>query len=298
MITTDNLKVIKKLSPEQILEDGKTPYRAPWLKHLVKDYYNAMQTQQIATAGFSGGLTTGITPEGQSLPLKDIVFSKAQFNPKRFGEAYEVSEQFEIDTDAPVVSYLQDVALRKIHNGIRNEILIFGYDDNDPTAEDDEKIHFEKMLHLNNAQASTQTGQALSFNDVFEAYQSLKDSRKLGKDSFWLINSDAKFSVLDDLNEERLVFTDVPEGAMATLLGMPVYQDSIHDTDGNSTTAFALIGEDHYHVSMSDLIVSKPKEQSTAQALKGTNVVQFEIWADGKFVDNDSRRAYQFAPTV
>ncbi|MGR5963437.1 hypothetical protein ACT7DB_00525 [Bacillus cereus] len=114
---------------------------------------------------------------------------------------------------------------------------------------------------------------------------------------FWLINTSALFSVVDTFGNEKLSFTDVPQGANATLLGCPVYLvNGLVDKDSKNI-AFGLVHPDAYGITISDVKVIQPK-LDTPQVQFACRYYGVEVWIDGRVLDDYSKRARYFAPDV
>ncbi|PEK51545.1 hypothetical protein CN586_08555 [Bacillus toyonensis] len=235
--------------------------------------------------------------EGNNAKERTIKFEGKKLPLIRFAEKIVLSEQFKDNTDEENINIALEMALNLIMPGITQQLLVKGYDDNPGMATDDTiNTGIAKLFSSANSPGSSKINEPLKYKDVHDVYQAIKLTGKTNR-AFWLINSSAFFSVLDDFGNEHLSFDNVPEGAGAILFGLPVYLvNGIYDNNLKEI-AFGLVHPDAYSVTISDVNVIQPK-LDTAQAMNGSKVYIVEVWAGGRSTDHLSKRSVYFAPQV
>ncbi|AMQ05914.1 hypothetical protein [Sporosarcina psychrophila] len=250
------------------------------------------QSKIIPVGSYVDKGASSIIPEKGNANVRRLKFDGVTVKPKRFAEAIELSVDFEDESAVDVIEFVKKMAFNRILHGLESQMMVYGYQNSDTQAVKD--VSFERLFPSANQPISTKSGEPLSYKDVLFAYRQMSLMGKT-KDAFWLIGGEAGFSVLDAQSNERLSFDNIPEGADATLLGLPVYLISSFMYNDGTHAAFAIAHPDAYALSLSDVKVIKPR-LDTEQAMKAKQVYIVELWADGKVTDLQSKRAYSFAP--
>ncbi|WP_193222089.1 phage major capsid protein [Bacillus sp. B3-WWTP-C-10-D-3] len=250
-------------------------------------------------ASFFGDKTPSVPVlEGNYPKERTIQFNGKKIYPKHFLEKIALSDDYADNTNEENIKIALDMALGRIMHGITMQITGMGFDDvgNGNIPEDVLKSKMALMFSTANNIGTTQTNEPLNYKDISEVYNELNEKGK-AEDAFWIINNLALFSVIDKFGNEKLSFTDVPKGANATLLGRPVYLvNGWADKDGKSI-AFGFVHPDAYGITISDVKVIQPK-LDTPQAQYACRYYGVEVWADGRVLDDYSKRARYFAPQV
>lgn len=252
----------------------------------------------IASFNWESGDTSVPVLEGESSKERTIQFTGKKIQPKHFLERIELSNDYADNTDEVNIKIALDMTLGRIMHGIVDQIISDGFADNDEwaIAPEESKSKMAKLFSAANQTGTSKVGEPLKYKDVSETFGEFNYTGK-AENAVWLVSSLALFSVVDTFGNEKLSFTDVPKGANATLLKRPVYiVNNLSDKDGKDI-AFALVHPDAYGITISDVNVIQP-ELDTYQAINNCKVYGVEVWADGRVLDDKSKRARYFAPTT
>ncbi|HFF3191727.1 TPA: hypothetical protein ACGCJB_005017 [Bacillus cereus] len=232
-------------------------------------------------------------PEGSNANIRTIKEKGTEINLKRFAEAIEFSNEFSMNTVSDNVAIAKKIALNRIFAGIQFQMLGYGYDNNSTPEEKAER--FERLFPAVNEPGNSKEKEPLKYKDVLKAHEFLRNTGK-HKNAFWLIGDSAQLSVVDESGNEHLSFENLPQNAVATLLGLPVYYAEMSDSNDNPI-AFGIVNSDSYALAMSDIKVYEPT-LDTKQAMAGSKVYIVEVWADAKITDKWSKYCMSFASEV
>ncbi|PEJ57059.1 phage major capsid protein [Bacillus sp. AFS002410] len=228
-------------------------------------------------------VVAGIYGEMETISTSnDNVVNEFQLNPnKRVARTIEVSEQFLNDSAIGYENYVADLIAGSIGRTIEKQITLDGY----TGAVDPKKL---QRLHVTDVQTAVGTSAtSLSINEVKAKYISMIKN-KTARDCFWLFNIDSMLSVTDSLGNEYMKFEDVPEGADATLLGLPVYFATLGDTTDAKITRAIIVNPTAYTIAMKDLTI-EVIEGDTIQSLRRSKVIKGEIYVDAVVTNSYGR---------
>ncbi len=232
-------------------------------------------------------------PEGSNANIRTIKEKGTEINLKRFAEAIEFSNEFSMNTVSDNIAIAKKIALNRIFTGIEFQMLDYGYNANSTSEE--KTMRFERLFPSLNETGHSKENEPLKYKDTLKVHNFLRNTGK-HKNAFWIIGTEAQLSVLDESGNEHLSFNDLPQNAVATLLGLPVYYAKMSDSEDNPI-AFGIVSPDSYALAMSDIKVYEPK-LDTKQAMAGSKVYIVEVWADAKITDKNSKYCMSFAPQV
>lgn len=243
----------------------------------------------------SYGARATFVDEYESIPYKDARLRATTLKSKRIGTAIELSEEF-MNTSVDIETYLKKVFVHRIFDEIERQMTITG------TEDGTEPKNIQKLSPWANRTSNTQEGQPLSFEDMVKSYEIFTTNPKNKENAFWLISADAKFSILDENKNERLSFENIPEGADATFLGLPVYRKKIGATKDSTTSeirgvAHIIANSEAYGISMTNIRFTKVKGD-TKQQIRNASVFMAESYVDGKFLNKYAKISAIFAPEV
>ncbi|MDA1660385.1 hypothetical protein PDK35_10455 [Bacillus cereus group sp. TH153LC] len=276
LLGADNLKVSGHFFKQLNLVDEKT------------------KVIPVITHGGKFGPTVP-TLEGEKASYRPIRQHGSKIKLKRFAEAVELSNQFDMNSVTDNLDGIVRLAMNRITAGIQQEMTTTGVMNNEHTTEDDRAKHFEKLFPAANSVAKTKEGEPLLYSDILSAYN-FTTTNTVRDGAFWVFHSDVKLSVLDDAQNERLSFENIPDGAVATLLGLPVYVADIYEYE-MKPIAFGIVTPQSYALAMSDVKVYEAT-LDTPQAIAGSKNYIVEVWADAVITDKWAKMCMAFAPEV
>lgn len=251
-------------------------------------------TKIIPTVSIDGSTLISLPiPEGSNANIRTMKETGTEIKLKRFAEAVEFPNQFSMNTVSDNIAIAKKVALNRIFAGIEYQMLSYGYDFN--STPEEKEMRFERLFPAANESGNSKQGEPLKYKDVLKTHAYLKNTGK-HKNAFWIIGDSAQLSVIDESGNEHLSFENLPQNAVATLLGLPVYYAQVQDSNDNPI-AFGIVNSDSYALAMSDIKVYEPK-LDTKQAMAGSKVYMVEVWADAKITDKYSKYCMSFAPEV
>ncbi|WP_144491958.1 MULTISPECIES: hypothetical protein [Bacillus cereus group] len=276
LLGADNLKVSGHFFKQLNLVDEKT------------------KVIPVITHGGKFGPTVP-TLEGEKASYRPIRQHGSKIKLKRFAEAIELSNQFDMNSVTDNLDGIVRLAMNRITAGIQQEMTITGIMKTENTTEEDRAQHFEKLFPAPNQTAITAEGEPLHYSDVLGAYN-FATTNTIRDGAFWVFHGDAMLSVLDDAKNERLSFENIPDGAVATLLGLPVYVADMYDYN-MKPIAFGIATPQSYALAMSDVNVYEAT-LDTVQAMAGSKNYIVEVWADAVITDKWAKFCMSFKPEV
>lgn len=264
--------------------------------------FNVIPTEGKTTRAISSddklGSRAVFVAENEEIPFKDTPLRGTILTPKRIGTAVEISEDMMNDSSVDIKEHLRQIFTDRIIEGVEYQMTFTG------TENGTEPKNIQKFITSTQKTASTVEDEALSFEDMMESYKTFITNPSNKKGAFWVISKFAKLSVLDNKGNEKLSFDNIPEGADATLLGLPVYQKSLGSakslTEPNGELrpiAYAITNRGAYTIAMKDITIKQIKGD-TKQELRNSSVFMAEAWVDGKVTNQYAKISAIFAPQV
>ncbi|HDR5357470.1 TPA: phage major capsid protein [Bacillus anthracis] len=235
------------------------------------------------------GIRAKFVGEYEEIPYQNVRLREAILNSKRIGAAIELSEEFVNNTAIDIEEYLKQVFTQRILDEIENQMISTG------TTDGTEPKNIQKLTPGRNRTATTQEGQPLSFEDMVESYELFINNPANKKNAFWMISKSAKFSILDE--NERLSFENIPEGADATFLGLPVYRRNLGITGSGQNVAHIITNREAYGISMTNIRFTRIKGD-TKQQINNAHVYIGESYVDGKLINEFAKTSAVFASEV
>lgn len=237
------------------------------------------------------GIRAKFVGEYEEIPYQNVRLREAILNSKRIGAAIELSEEFVNNTAIDIEEYLKQVFTQRILDEIENQMISTG------TTDGTEPKNIQKLTPGRNRTATTQEGQPLSFEDMVESYELFINNPANKKNAFWMISKSAKFSILDENENERLSFENIPEGADATFLGLPVYRRNLGITGSGQNVAHIITNREAYGISMTNIRFTRIKGD-TKQQINKAHVYIGESYVDGKLINEFAKTSAVFASEV
>ncbi|PEF42408.1 phage major capsid protein [Bacillus wiedmannii] len=291
--TTINPNILTIDIQKQILEG--TQYGHGGIPSLFKIIPTEGKTIKQILSNEPRGVRAKFVGEYEEIPYQDARLGEATLNSKRIGTAIELSEAYVQNASVNIEEYLKQTFTDRIFDEIENQMIVTG------TEKGTEPKSIQKLTPTANRTTSTPEGQALSFEDVMESYTLFTTNPKNKKNAFWMISKEAKFSVVDANGNEKLSFENIPEGADATLLGLPVYRSSLGiaktPTDSERGVAYIIANRGAYGISMTNIRFTKIAGD-TKQQIRGVHVYIGESYVDGKLLNPYAKISAIFAPEV
>ncbi|MED3578323.1 phage major capsid protein [Bacillus thuringiensis] len=256
------------------------------------------KTTRVISSDDRAGSRAVFVAENESIPFKDTWLRETVLTPKRIGTTIEVSEEFMDDPNVDIEGYFKQIFIDRIIDGVEFQMISTG------TENGTEPKNIQKFITDTQNTASTVEDEALSFEDMMASYKIFITNPSNKRNAFWVISKFAKLSVLDNKGNEKLSFENIPDGADATLLGLPVYQKNLGSA--NSATepngelrpvAYAITNREAYTIAMKDITIKQIKGD-TKQALRNSFVFMAESWIDGKVTNKYAKISAIFAPEV
>ncbi|GAB6415570.1 phage major capsid protein [Bacillus cereus] len=293
MDTTTNSNILTVNIEKDILEGRQYGHNGfPFL-------FNIIPTEGKTTRAISSSEQFGsraiFVAENESIPFKDTLLKATILTPKRIGTSVEISEDIMNDTSVDIKEHLKQIFTDRIIEGVEYQMTISG------TENGTEPKNIQKFITSTQKTASTLEYEALSFEDMLSSYQTFNDNPSNKKNAFWIISKFAKLSVLDNKGNEKLSFENIPNGADATLLGLPVYQKNLgnaisaSETNGTSrSVAYVITNRKAYTIAMKDITIKQIKGD-TKQELRNGSVFMAEAWVDGKITNKFAKISALFA---
>lgn len=290
--TFDTKEPLVKVNLKDVIMDSSRIQIIPFLKHFNTVDLSDGESKTIPIYESDKSTTSSIILEGENALVNDGRIKGVTLTPKRFAFKMELSEQFANSTIIEIANYLTQNALNRTDSGTYIEMMFKGYLDATPSTEKAKK--FEILFESNNGVASTKIKEPLLLSDVSEARRFIRSRKGNMNGAFMLINdSNVEFSVLDKAGNEKLSFENIPEGADATIMGMPVYLSDIVTGEGNPLP-FAIVHPEAYTLGMGKLTITET-EPDEITTLRGSRMFIVESWRDGKVTDKYSKYAPAFA---
>lgn len=238
------------------------------------------------------GVRATFVDEFEEIPYQDARLREATLKSKRIGTAVEISEELVNNANVDIEEYLKQVFTDRIFDEVENQMISTG------TENGTEPKSIQKLTPTANRVGNTQEGQALSFEDVMQSYTSFTSNPKNKKNAFWIISKDAVFSVVDINGNEKLSFINIPEGADATLLGLPVYRKKIGiaktPTSSERGVAYIIANREAYGISMTNIRFARIKGD-VKQQMRNAHVYIGESYVDGKLINPFAKISTIFA---
>ncbi|SEA91299.1 phage major capsid protein [Bacillus nitratireducens] len=228
--------------------------------------------------------------------IKDTQLWEVILTPKRIVTGVELSEEFVENTSIDIESHLREILTDRIISELERQMTATG------TEEGTEPKNIQKFVHTANRTTTTSIGQAFGYEHMLESYRNFCNNPANKKDAFWIISPEATFSVLDANGHEKLSFENIPDGADATLLGLPVYRknmgesNSAHEMNVVRPIAYAITNREMYAFAIKDIKVIRIKGD-TIQQMKNAYVFVMESYVDGKVINKYARYSAIFAET-
>ena len=223
--------------------------------------------------------------EMETVATADNSLIEYQLNPnKRVAQAIEVSRELLETSGVDYAQHISQLMTTRIARTIESAILSSGVDNNTKNLP---RIH--SLANINDTGTSTNP---LSATVVRQAYFNFLNNNNNLDGAFWLFSKSSNLSVQDTAGNELLKFDNVPKGANAMLLGIPVYFVNLGDTTDATPkiTRAMLINPNAYTIALKDNTV-KQIAGDTTQSLRGSSVFLGEVYVDGKMTNSYGKYA-------
>lgn len=253
----------------------------------VLDNFTILKTDKpIKFFGSDTNAKAKIYAEGDTPATQDSKLTEHVLNPrKRVARVMEFSKQFFEESEVFQAEYIAGEMAESITRGIEDEILITG------TPDGTEPRNLQRLVSNASVTADGTSEDPLPLKDVKFARSLMMSNKGNLKKAYWLLNKGAELSVKDESGNECLSYENIPEGADATLLGIPVRFVGLGDTDivkdnKDNITSYKpgraiLVAPNSYTIAMSD-VETKQIQGDTLQGIKGSVLIKSEVLIDSK----------------
>lgn len=280
--TTPNASNLKQGQLEPTLINASSIPQRGFLQN-----FNAVNTDGKPSAILlddASGMPASIVAEKSVPASTDSIFFKHEIKPKRFAISADFSEKLMRNATSDYREYIKNSLVKRVIAGIETQIAKSGGTGTTQIGVISQGGHGASFNSAN------QNG-AIEFSVVqYTLNQFLTNQFNKKADAFWMFHEFPK--VTDTNGNSYVTYDNLPEGAVARVLGIPAYITPLYSTTGKQIAA-VIVNPDAYALSMSDIKITEEFDNK-----KKMHTFLAECWVDGKIVVDFGRYGIEYAPQV